>query len=379
MTAALPARPAFVAALTALLLVGCSPGDGDGASPTDRPSVEESSDASGTLGDELELVDVLAVDVEYDEPRSLALGDGFVSFGARDGNDPVVVIVDLETGADRVVYRSDWSEGVVDWVTANGDWVVFSVLDRVPDANYPVSIWEMSALNVRTDEVRVLTSSGGQEAPWQLAPEAGGGLVVWREPEDPTDEDGGIRVRAWELGGKQVRDLDFVHSKSTALMTNGATISYILYDLRNRRKDGFWPADVWVADVASGERHRVSTSGNVQWIALGHEDVVWSEREPSKEFDDPFYHYSAPIAGDEPLRIQRGWSDSNVVAGDDFAAWWGNRAGDIVVSSFDGEHQTRFRRGPYVVPLRLDAEGDLLAFGAQDKGTTLHVVRVQQP
>ncbi len=139
-------------------------------------------------------------------------------------------------------------------------------------------------------------------------------------------------------------------------------------------------ADVW-AFWPNKSSTRLSRSGWVDSVATNKRSAVWAEkRDPRRaEFADPFSHWVRPVDGSAPpLRIQRGYSSSNVVAGDSFAAWWPLSTNAINVSTLDGTVAGKVVDRSIFVPARFAANGDLLAYASQAKAgrITVHVAYV---
>lgn len=320
---------------------------------------------------------------------SLALSHKFLAFAFGAGTpQPTdqLASVNLRTREQAVIARSRWKSGYISGVAVSGATVVWVDQDRVASSLDLRAKWRMIALDLDTGQRRLLSSSRGEKQIWQPTPHADARRVVWSEQVradrpaiNGSDRLTGFTLYSWKTGS--ARPIVLVRRVRMAAGSErpaGRTTAYV--SISSGYDNGYQESNVETLRP-DGSRTRLSNSGRVSWVAANRTSAVWAEnRDPKRaEFADPFTHWVRPVDGDAPaVRIQRGYSAGNVVAGSAFAAWWPLSANAIKLSALDGGATAVIHDRPMFVPARLAASGDLLAYATEQRRgrINVHVVRV---
>jgi len=335
-------------------------------------------------GDGIEARPVLRLETPHAEIVSPDLSQGVLAYAfARKQNTDAkaVEVVELATEDARVVARSRWPEGLVNWVQLAGDTLIYTDQDRLPDSWDMRSKWRLYALDLVTGERTVLATSGGRAQPWLPAPHSAEGFVVWSELQNRRDLADGVRVRLWRPRWEKPRTLmDHAKVLMTSEQISDGQLVYI--GPSGGKVKGYFRQDVFTVPLrGGGEPVQLSDHNWVDWVAAADGMAVWSKRRNPRRNDlaDPYTHWSRPLDRSEPaVRIQRGFTSSNVVAGTGFAAWWPLDADGIVLSSFDGANQSELTNLRIHVPARLSAHRKLLIFATRSNGGTSVTVQVMK-
>ena len=310
------------------------------------------------------------------EMNLLALSDQTLAYAQASGATShldEVVVVSLRSGRRRVVARSGFPHGLVDWVAVTGHTVVYTDQDRVPSTANPRNRWRLEAVDLVTGQRRLLASSGDRAQPWVPTPRASEGDVVWAQLQDPGNLRKGLEVRQWRQGWSGPRVL-LTHSRlssGSGAVTDGR---FVFVQTEPHLVAGSYAQDVFSVPLSGGHITQISHNGTVQWMNAANGQVVWSQKKSRTRqgLADPYSHWVAPVDGSAPPRqIQQGYSASNVVVGHDFAALWPTGDG-VLVTSLDGRNSTKIQASTYV-PARLAASGALLAYGTQVGHDEVHL------
>lgn len=352
-------------------------------SPT--PPVKPDFQTRVIRGDGLTVLPVRKFRVSTSEVAHPGLTEAYIAYPFADDDDTLpnaVGVIDIRSGERQVIARSEWSRGLIDWVEITGSTVVWADQDRIPSTDNRDNKWRLYAYDLTTDRRRLLATSGDSTQPWVPIPRAADGHVVWSElPDGQADPAAGIQLRAWKPNWAQPRNiLDKAQVVQATEAISDGQLNFLAPS--PGKTGGYFNIDVYTMPLAGGTKRRLSTSGTVEWLDAADGVAVWSERKPPPaEFQDPYTHVVRPLDGSEPARrIQRGYTASNVVVGTGFAAWL-PLANGIMVSTFDGRHQTKLFGFSRRTTTRITVFDDLLLFGTPSGGpkVTLHVVKVTPP
>jgi len=384
---------ATVTVVCCLAQLGCT--STGGGRPTDVGSPVKASDSAssptGTGGTEsaeppsaqgdLQATEVHSFEIPTSELLRVALSSQYVAF-AFDPDDLGMTdhlgAVDLETGDLRVVTASRWRTGFISWVAVTGETVVWVDQDRRASTWDRRAKWRLMARDLTGGPTRTLSSSGRRPQAWQPSPSADDDEVVWTELSNGKDLSGGFTIYSWRPHQAGVR------ARARGVRMVGATerpagdkIAFLSFHGYDR---GYPVSDVTILE-GHGELRRLSSAGRAQWLAANGTIAVWAETKDPKraEFADPFRHLVRPLDGSKPaIRLQRGYTASNVVAGDPFVAWWPIAVNAVIVSASDGATQTKIPAKHIHVPARMAASGRLLAYATQvaTRDITVHIVSI---
>jgi len=219
-----------------------------------------------------------------------------------------VGVIDLASGERRVIARSEWSKGLIDWVEITGSTVVWADQDRIPSTDNRDNMWRLYAYDLSTDQRRLLATSGDATQPWVPIPRAADGYVVWSElPDGQADPAAGVRLRVWKPAWAEPRDLfGRAHVVQATGSISDGRLTYLAPS--PGKTGGYFNIDVYTVPLTGGTPRRLSTSGTVQWLDAADGVAVWSERKPPPaQFQDPYSHVVRPLDGSAPpRRIQQG-------------------------------------------------------------------------
>ena len=307
-----------------------------------------------------------------------------IAVGTGSHSPDRVLVAEPGTRRTRELARTAWRGGLMDWVEATGDTVVFTDQDREQSDAERDTRWRMYALDLATGRRRVLASSGNRATAWVPLPRAMESQVVWAQPGTAP---GRFTEFVWAPGQAAPRAV--LRDAQLQPGTESVTAHQLVYvgPPASARGAG---GDIYALDLTAGSRPRpLTTTGLVMrsWARGGH--VVWENHigpaeDPAVEhLDDPYSHWAAPLAQPgSARRLQHGYSSGNVVVGDTFAAWL-EQDGRIGLAALDGSwHTTIDAEVGASVPARLAADGPRLAYGTTVTGadgverTTVTVVRV---
>ncbi len=322
-------------------------------------------------------------------------GDTVVFAHPESGDLPSAVgVVDMgDPTTATTVARSQWPGGLIDWVEVQGDTVVYLDQDRIVGTDALASQWRLWALDLGQGTRSLLASSGASERPWVPVPNAGPDGFVWVEWLSDSKPEQGQRIRWWQPGWGAPRTLTEGVFVDEATLT--ATDGMWVYSARSGGiVDGMSAHDVFVRPLAGGKARQLTDTGVVTTFDLSDDQLVWAQRavpgETKQKYSDPYSHWALtlpdptdPAKDDraEPFRFQVGFSASNVVAGQGFAAWWPRSTRTVALARTTGDgavEPVNLGDLSVSIPARLDADGTRLVFATNSPGqhTRIHVLRV---
>ncbi|NPV49493.1 MAG: hypothetical protein HPY69_21320 [Armatimonadetes bacterium] len=235
-----------------------------------------------------------------------------------------VFVCDLPTGQVRQVAEPTREGGQVIPAYISGDWIVW--LDyRDPERG---SDWMIFALNIETDERRMIAQNAGlkQFAP---IPRIQGNLVVWVQ----SDGDSQYAIRLYDLATGQTSTL--LAPSSYWLAWPAVFGDTVVYLKGKKAQDGsVAPRDVYVYDLHTQTERRVSSSGKASQPAVWGDYVVWLEDYLDDETkagvgSNVFLHH---LSSGQTQQLTRGERADIPSVGDRFVTW---RVADGSVSAYD--------------------------------------------
>ncbi|MEP9382623.1 hypothetical protein [Nocardioides sp. KR10-350] len=371
----------------ATITAGCgsgSPGAGpSGGTPSDGSSTGRSpsaATASSPSTGPLALHPTTKVRV----PGSVGpvrLGDDEVVFPFSDGSDDSwreVGVAGFDDSRPRVVAKSAWPHGLINWVAATGDWVAYVDQSAEQSDSSPDVRWRIRAVDTRTGETVQLASNGDEPDPYVPIVLGQDGWFFWTSAES----DRSARESVWKPGWGAPKDL-LRHTEMTpgSETLAGDRLVYLGAAATGARGHTVG-GDCWSVPITGGDPAPLTHTALAMGCAAAGDDVVWTqhiEQNPKRMpalgiLDDPYTVWSQPLDGGRPTLLNRGYIlSSPALAGDGFASW--DPDGRRVVRSLTSTKEVRLPPGRYAVGSA--AAGRRLAYATVGNGgTTIHVDEV---
>ena len=266
--------------------------------------------------------------LELGEPVRLDLGDrhgvGVVTLGQdrvafpfssdRTGGRNAVVTVDLKTRERSVVAKSEFSDGTVNFVAVSGDWTVYDDQEHMRGDGEMDTLWRIVAVNGKTHERRILSTSGNKKDPFVPYVKSHDGYVYWAVAEP----DQSARLLIWRPEWAEPRTvLRHADASILDLRVAGDWMVYLEPAADQQDKDG---SDCWRVPLRGGKPEVLTRSGLVMDCATDDDHVVWTDHidpkvdsPPDGEiFDDP-YKLIAQRTGQEPVVLHQGYLSSSFI------------------------------------------------------------------
>jgi hypothetical protein len=302
-------------------------------------------------------------------------------FSESDGADwSKVGVLDVATKAQEVVARSEWPNGLINWVAGTGDWIAW--VDQSQRQSYaaPRVMWRIWAKNLATGELRQLSSNG--ETPDPFVPQVHGqeGYLFWTQAE----ADRTAREFAWEVGSRNARSI-LRHVEMTP-GSETATDGQLVYLSRaaGKHRGHTVGGDCWTVPLDGHESpHPVTRTALAMGCAATDGWLVWSEHiDPNTRplpvdglLDNPYQIVASKLDGSEQRVLHRGYlSTGYPIVGDGFVAW--QTGTSALVHALSSPAHTR-------LPRRLDgpsirAGGGNIAYTTTSHGSEIiHVVKIE--
>lgn len=349
-------RPLGAGAL-ALLLAGCTGPATTPASPPTRGPV--SIDVEG----------VGAVRMRAADAGPPAISDGGVVVlptAARRGESwDTVTLVDPVHGTSRVVARSAWSTGLVNWVAAAGGWVVYTDQSAKQSPDAPEVLWRVEAVELSSGHRRTLATSGDRRSPFVPVVGAQDGVVFWTQAE----EDESAEELVWTPGA----GAPYALLRHAEMTPGSATVSEgaMFYLGPNGRgtTEHTTGGDCWRVPLTGGEPVAATHTALAMWCAARAGHLVWSQHiDPATPnppadgiYDDPYSLWTLDpgVAGSRPRKVEEGYSATYGLHPTDHALVWQRQSEQVMVSALADPTTQQ------ALPCRVDrlatGAGDLLA------------------
>lgn len=369
-------------AVLGILLAGCGGGGPGAASTGSSPSVSL-SDPSASADDAgpLALRPAAAIRVSG-SVGPVRLGDKTVVYPFTTdahGSWNQVGVAALNSDEPRVVARSAWPHGLINWVASTGSWVAYVDQSAEQSDSHPEVLWRIWAVDTDTGR-KVRLASNGQH-PDAFVPIVLGrdGSFYWTSAE----ADRTARESIWRPGWDAPRDV-LRHTEMTPGSETLVGDRLIYLGPNGAGKRGHTVGgDCWSVPVTGGDPQPLTHTALALGCAASGDSLVWSQHvgaHPDKMpaaglLDDPYTVWSRPLDGGQPTRLERGYIlASPPLAGDGFASW--DPDGRRVVRSLTSERKVRLPAGSYGVTA--DAHGRYLAYTTGRPGTpaTTHLDEV---
>ncbi len=300
-----------------------------------------------------------------------------------------VWLLDLATGGQSVVARTEWPGGAIGGVAAAGQWAVWVDMKRVQTDSPPWGVlWKIWAKNLATDQQILLDTNGtatdvsfSASAPRLIS---GDGYVGWAKPGD----DGFVRQLVWRAGWASPRTLSLQLQGfiGASAIVDGKLIFRLLSDVEWRLDRGL--GDCWSSPIDGSEAPQSLThSGLVRSCKMTGTDLVWTEHiDPktnrkalvSKAGDYPYKLMTLSLTDPSaPRAIHQGIMQMGPpIVGTDFT-WW-VPFGAPVISSLTSPAQVAVKGANRDFIRVVAADGQLVAYQLRTKSqrTIISVARV---
>jgi hypothetical protein len=266
-------------------------------------------------------------------------------------------LVNLATGSIRVLARSHWHHGLLDWVEGTGNYVTWTdaASGNGPDSNVK---WRLYGENVVTGHRFVIARNArGHPSPNPL-PRARDGYVTWGQAVGSH-----LRLYAERLGsGRAMAIVRY----ATYLTDSGVTRGWLTYDTGRPNHHRLMEVR-----LTGGPPRPVSPSGRVADPRAACGRVVWQQPQSG----DPTGLFESPLTHPEPVRVIDGESDGNTVVGSNFLAYWSYPRGNVSLAALAHDARSTAVSGSNTdTPARLSATCHRVAFAVDQpaqRGTVL--------
>jgi hypothetical protein len=243
---------------------------------------------------------------------SITTWDHYVAWAGGDSeasNPNRIALYDLDTRITRVIARSSWNTGEIDWVRGSRGTIVYTELARIPSDEDPNVPWRVFAVDISTGRKRQIAASKRPsdeilqpfpsiEWPW---------IVDISPPSKPSTETADIV--SYDL--RDGRRLVLVPSGHPGSVTIDHGL--VFYgEITGGQQDLFVvPVD------GSGKPRRLTTSGRVALPKAANGGVTWQEP-PQGDPDSLWYMPTNPLGS--PIQFAQG--GSNAFPGQGFVLWY---------------------------------------------------------
>ncbi len=364
------------------VVTGCT-GPSSAPSPAAR-SAQAAPSPSDPQAAGISAVRVAGLTLPGDEIGPPAMDDRRVVFpigGSRTGGWDRVGSFVLDGEAPRIVARSQWATGLINWVAVAGDWVAWVDQDHRQGDDDPRVLWRVRALNTSTHERRLLATNGDVADPYVPQVHGHGQYLFWTQAE----HDRSARERLWRPGWAEPRDL-LRHTEMTPGSESVAHGRMVYLGPSGRSGHGHTVGgDCWAVPVDGSRPPRPLTRTSLAMgCAAAGGSLVWTEHvDPSDPppaeglLDDPYEVRASGLAGGRDRLLHRGYLPTGYpVAGRGFVLWHGPGAHLVAHSTSSGAALRLPRRADRIA----SDGGDLVTYATvKETGTTVSVVRVTLP
>lgn len=251
--------------------------------------------------------------------------------------DQRVVVIDIRTGKESTVARTQWRQGLINWAVGSGRWVAWvDQSRRQSDFSFNV-LWRVWAKNLRTNERRLLASNADIPDPFVPQVVSGDGYIFWAQARKH------LRAQefAWKPGAAQPMRLS--QAVNVATGTETASDGYLTYlgesaSPRPRYSKG---GDCWRVPITGGRPRALTHTGLAMGCAANDGWLVWSQHidpytaQPPADgiADDPYTYWAEFVAKPQPRRLHKGYTSSRYpVAGPGYGSWEPREAAFVVHS-----------------------------------------------
>lgn len=290
-----------------------------------------------------------------------------------------VGVTALDSDKPRVVARSAWPHGLINWVASTGAWVAYVDQSGEQSDSRPEVLWRIWAVDTDTGRKVQLATNGHQPDAFVPIVLGRDGSFYWTSAE----ADRTARESIWQPGWDAPKDV-LRHTEMTPGSETLVGDRLIYLGPNGAGKLGHTVGgDCWSVPVAGGAPEALTHTALALGCAASGTAVVWTqhiEKNPEKMpaagiLDDPYTVWSQPLDGGRPTRLERGYIlSSPPLAGDGFASW--DPDGRRVIRSLRSDRKVRLPAGGYGVTG--DAHGRHLVYTTGRPGTpvTIHVDEV---
>lgn len=252
-----------LAAIAALVVVvSCSPSGGAPSAARPQPIRLELSSPT-----RLDLGGVYNV-------NGVTLGHDRLAFpfqAERTGNSNMVVSVDLRSRVRTVVAKSEFPDGLINFVAVSGDWTVYDDQSDVRGDGAMENLWRIVAINHKTQQRRILATSGKKENPFVPYVKSHNGYVYWAMAEP----DRSARLLLWRPEWAEPRTvLRHAEANTLDLRVDGDWMIYVGQAADTRDSEG---SDCWRVRLGGGTPESLTNSGLAMDCISGADRVTWTE------------------------------------------------------------------------------------------------------
>lgn len=345
-------RTAGIIAVLALVATSCSAG-------SDRPP--ESAQAPGSTAVGLSAPTRLDLGGEY-EVGVVALGQDRVAFpydtDPSDGRSSIVSI-DLASRRRTVVARSEFPDGLINFVAVSGDWTVYDDQEHLRGDGDMKTLWRIVAVNGKTHERRLLSTSGDQKDPFVPYVKSHNGYVYWAVAEP----DQSARLLLWRPEWSEPHTvLRNAEADVLDLHVQGDSMVYV-GPAADKNPDG---ADCWKVPLEGGTPTALTHSGLVMDCVADDEHVIWADHvDPEVDtppdgmfFDDP-YKLVVQRLGHEPVVVHEGYLSHSFIELFGPYVVWGDLNENTVMTRTDDPNVRRVIRGETAIDAFFSESGRL--------------------
>lgn len=353
-----------------------SPPPSSSGSPTGGTSVGPTDAESSTDPPEPSAGRVIA-SVQGRSIGPIALSGGTLAYPFADGSNEWNTVRISHDGALWTAARSEWSEGLINWVALSGHWLAYVDQSRRQDDASPNVMWRVWAVDLDGDSRVLLASNGETPDPYVPVVSGGGGYFFWSQAE----KDRSASEFAWEPDWQEPRLL----LRFAELTPGSETYSRdgVVYLGPNGRglKGHTAGGDCWRVSMDGGPPTALTHTALAMGCAASDDTLIWTQHLPPDDprkaevGEQPFTTWTLDLDDPDaaPTQVYEGiQSGLFPVAGDEFAAWANVGRSFIMRSSTSGE-TTRVRGG-----MSIAASGSHLAV-AQPAGHKWKIMLYDAP
>ena len=251
-----------------------------------------------------------------------------------------VTVVDLATKSARVVARSAWPDGLINWVATTNDWVAYVDQSAEQGPDHPAVLWRVEAVNLVTGATRELATSGGAPSPHIPVVNAQDGYVLWTQAE----ADGTAQESVWDTTHRAATPTALLrHAEMTPGSATVADGAMVFLGRNGKGLSGHTVGgDCWQVPLAGGTPTPVTTTALAMACAARGHHVVWSQHaDPAAPtqpadgiYDNPYALWvldtSHPGA---PVQVEEGYSSTYDIQLTDDVLVWQRQSGRVMFSS----------------------------------------------
>ena len=307
----------------------------------------------------------------------IALSGTTLAYPFADGSPDWNTVRVSHDGATRTTVRSQWPQGLINWVALSGHWLAYVDQSRGQGDGSMDVMWRVWAADLNGDSRVLLASNGERPDPYVPTVDGGGGYFFWSQAE----KDRSAGEFAWRPGWQEPRPLLRFAELTPGSETYSRDGVVFLGPNGKGLKRHTTGGDCWRVGLDGGPPSALTHTALAMGCAASDDTLVWTQHLPRRDpryadvGEQPFTTWTLDLddPAAAPTKVYEGiQSGLFPVAGDGFAAWANVGTSFIMRSSTSGE-TTRVPDGRSVA-----ASGSHVAV-AQQAGPTWKIVLYDAP